>query len=42
MARLGRHSTAVARLMGSLRVRARIDTEYAFLCGLLHDVGVAG
>jgi putative nucleotidyltransferase with HDIG domain len=41
MARLARHSTAVARLMGSICGRARVDAEYAFLCGLLHDVGVA-
>jgi putative nucleotidyltransferase with HDIG domain len=41
MARLARHSTVVARLMPALCGVARVDTEYAFLCGLLHDVGIA-
>jgi putative nucleotidyltransferase with HDIG domain len=41
MARLGRHSTVVARLMPALCGAAGVDSEYAFLCGLLHDVGIA-
>jgi putative nucleotidyltransferase with HDIG domain len=41
MERLSRHSTAVARLVPALCGRAGIDAEYAFLCGLLHDVGIA-
>src|SRR5512141_3157241 len=41
MARLGRHSTVVARLMPALCGAAGVDGEYAFLCGLLHDVGIA-
>jgi HD-like signal output (HDOD) protein len=43
MARLYRHSTAVAHVTRAVCRRTRIDSEYAFLCGLLHDVGfVAG
>ncbi|MFL5271017.1 MAG: HDOD domain-containing protein [Anaeromyxobacteraceae bacterium] len=39
MARLYRHSTAVAHVTRAVCRRTRIDAEYAFLCGLLHDVG---
>jgi putative nucleotidyltransferase with HDIG domain len=43
MQRLYRHSTAVAHVTRAVCGRTRIDGEYAFLCGLLHDVGfVAG
>jgi putative nucleotidyltransferase with HDIG domain len=43
MARLYRHSTAVAHVSRAVCRRTNIDAEYAFLCGLLHDVGfVAG
>jgi putative nucleotidyltransferase with HDIG domain len=39
MQRLYRHSTAVAHVTRAVCKRTRIDGEYAFLCGLLHDVG---
>lgn len=41
MARLYRHSVAVAHVTRAVCRRTRIDSEYAFLCGLLHDVGFA-
>jgi putative nucleotidyltransferase with HDIG domain len=41
MERLGRHSTAVAHVVRAVCARTRLDAEYAFLCGLLHDVGYA-
>ena len=41
MARLAAHSAAVAHVMRSVCRRTRIESEYAFLCGLLHDVGFA-
>lgn len=41
MERLSRHSAATAYLLRALCRRARVDAEYAFLCGLLHDVGLA-
>jgi len=41
MERLARHSTASAHLMRMLCRETQIDAEYAFLCGLLHDVGIA-
>jgi len=41
MARLYRHSTAVAHVSRAVCRRTLIDAEYAFLCGLLHDVGFA-
>jgi HD-like signal output (HDOD) protein len=41
MERLGRHSTVTAHLMRVVCVRTAIEAEYAFLCGLLHDVGIA-
>ncbi|MCK6545251.1 HDOD domain-containing protein [Myxococcota bacterium] len=42
MERLQRHSAAVAHLSRLIARYTSIDTEYAFLCGLLHDVGLAG
>jgi HD-like signal output (HDOD) protein len=39
MERLARHSTATAHVMRAVCRRGRIESEYAFLCGLLHDVG---
>ena len=41
MARLARHSTASAHAIRAVCKRTRIEAEYAFLCGLLHDVGFA-
>jgi HD-like signal output (HDOD) protein len=41
MARLARHSTASAHVIRAICRRTRVETEYAFLCGLLHDVGFA-
>jgi len=41
MARLYRHATAAAHVTRAVCRRTRIDAEYAFLCGLLHDVGFA-
>jgi putative nucleotidyltransferase with HDIG domain len=39
MERLARHSTATAHVIRAVCRRTRVETEYAFLCGLLHDVG---
>jgi len=41
MERLARHSTAVAHVMRAVCRRTSVETEHAFLCGLLHDVGFA-
>jgi len=41
MAMLYRHSTAVAHVARAICRRTLISAEYAFLCGLLHDVGFA-
>jgi HD-like signal output (HDOD) protein len=41
MTRLGRHSTAVAHVTRAVCRRTQVEAEYAFLCGLLHDVGFA-
>jgi HD-like signal output (HDOD) protein len=41
MERLSRHSTLVAYLVRELCRRTAIEAEYAFVCGLLHDVGIA-
>jgi putative nucleotidyltransferase with HDIG domain len=41
MARLFRHSTAVAHVTRAICRRTLVNAEYAFLCGLLHDVGFA-
>lgn len=38
--RLRRHSVATARVARMISAHTAIPTEYAFLCGLLHDVGV--
>jgi putative nucleotidyltransferase with HDIG domain len=39
---LRRHSTACANLCRMLAARSGQDPENAFLCGLLHDIGIAG
>jgi len=39
MERLARHSTATAHVVRAVCRRTMVDAEYAFLCGLLHDVG---
>lgn len=41
MERLARHSAAVAHVMRAVCRRTNVEAEYAFLCGLLHDVGFA-
>ena len=41
MARLSWHSTATAYIMRTIARRTGIDPDYAFLCGLLHDIGIA-
>lgn len=41
MARLYRHSTATAHVMRAMCKRFRVKFDYAFLAGLLHDVGFA-
>jgi HD-like signal output (HDOD) protein len=41
MERLSRHSTVTAYVMRAVCRRTAIEAEYAFLCGLLHDVGIA-
>lgn len=41
MARISRHSTATAHVMRAICRQTRVESEYAFLCGLLHDVGYA-
>ena len=42
MERLRRHSTFTGYAARIVARYTAIDQEYAFLCGLLHDVGVAG
>ena len=39
---LRRHSTACANLCRMLAARTGQDPENAFLCGLMHDIGIAG
>ncbi len=39
MERLSRHATATAHVVRVVCARTLVDAEYAFLCGLLHDVG---
>jgi HD-like signal output (HDOD) protein len=39
---LGRHSAATAHVMRAVCRRTHVESEHAFLCGLLHDVGFAG
>jgi len=41
MERLARHSSVTAHLMRALCRRSSLEAEHAFLCGLLHDVGIA-
>jgi len=41
MEQLRRHSTASGNLCRMLAFRAGQDPEHAFLCGLLHDIGIA-
>lgn len=41
MARLSRHSRATAHIARIVGAAAGANGEYAFLCGLLHDVGIA-
>ena len=41
MEELRRHSTACANLCRVLASSAGLDAEHAFLCGLLHDIGMA-
>lgn len=41
MERLARHSASVAHVMRAVCRRTNVEAEYAFLCGLLHDVGFA-
>lgn len=42
MERLRRHNTMTAHLCRSISKYTAIDAEYSFMCGLLHDVGIAG
>ena len=42
MERLRRHSAATGRLARLVARHAGVPDEFAFLCGLLHDVGMAG
>jgi putative nucleotidyltransferase with HDIG domain len=42
MERLQSHSTFTAHAARAVAAEARVDTELAFLCGLLHDVGWSG
>lgn len=41
MERLALHSTTTAYVVRAVCARTAIPGEYAFLCGLLHDVGIA-
>jgi HD-like signal output (HDOD) protein len=41
MERLGRHAAAVAHIMRAVCRSTNVESGYAFLCGLLHDVGFA-
>lgn len=42
VAQVQRHSTVTAYVARIVCSKARIDGDYAFICGLLHDVGFAG
>ncbi|MFQ5512959.1 MAG: HDOD domain-containing protein [Myxococcota bacterium] len=42
MERTRRHSTATAHLARIVCRYTALEGEYAFLCGLLHDIGIAG
>ncbi len=41
MERLRRHSSCTAHLAGLVATQSKLDAETAFVCGLLHDVGMA-
>ncbi len=41
MERLRHHSTMTAHLLRVLCKRTEVEADYLFLCGLLHDVGIA-
>lgn len=40
--RLRRHSVATAEICRLVCRQSQLDDNYAYLCGLLHDVGIAG
>ncbi|MEZ4437474.1 MAG: HDOD domain-containing protein [Polyangiaceae bacterium] len=40
MNELRRHSTATAYIARIISAHTRFDDDYAFLCGLLHDIGI--
>jgi hypothetical protein len=42
MERLRCHAIAVAHLSRLIGARAKVSAETAYLCGLMHDVGIAG
>lgn len=42
MERLRRHATATAHIARKVGSFTSIAADYAFLCGLMHDVGIAG
>lgn len=42
MTRLQLHSTATGRIARRVCAHTPLNPEYAFLCGLLHDIGFAG
>jgi HD-like signal output (HDOD) protein len=42
MERLRCHTIAVAHLSRLVAARAKLNAETAYLCGLMHDVGIAG
>ncbi len=42
MERLSTHSTLVANIASTITHYTSFESEYAYLCGLLHDVGIAG
>src|SRR5512142_1785749 len=41
MTRLSWHSIATAYILRTLARRTGVDPDFAFLCGLLHDIGIA-
>ncbi|MFO0728700.1 MAG: HDOD domain-containing protein [Myxococcota bacterium] len=42
MERLRNHSVRVAEIVRRVCYYTAVDSEYAYLCGLLHDIGIAG
>jgi HD-like signal output (HDOD) protein len=42
MRRLSRHSSVTAHATTIVAKHAALDTDHAFLCGLMHDAGIAG